>query len=344
MSEVKMTVAGQAYGGWEMLTVNRGIKQIAGEFTLTASERFPGNWAGQPFKGGEYCTVTIGKDVVITGYIDEPSPRFDANGHQVSVSGRDKAGDLVDCSAIHASGHWRGATVLQIVQDLAAPFGISAIAAADPGKPFSDFAIQEGETAFEAISRAAAMRGLLAISDPVGGVVLARAGTARHSIKLEQGINILAGEGQYSMRDRFSRYIAKGQRRGTDDDTGSPELLSGPSGEVTDSGVTRYRPLIVLAEDQGDGITFKQRAEWERNVRQGQSKVLRVTVQGWRERGDKGELWEPNKLVRVTAPWLWIDEDLLISGVTYSLSERGTLTDIELTDPKAFELLPEGKA
>lgn len=344
MSNVTLSINGQSYGGWESVTINRGIKQLCGDFTLTASDRWPGNWAGQPIKPGMACTVSIDGELVTTGYVGRSNPRFDESSHIVSIRGRDMTADLVDCSAIHQSGHWRGVGLLQIAQDLAAPFGVRVIAAADPGVPFRDFAIQEGETAFEALSRAAAMRGLLPVSDSTGVIVLTRAGSSRHAVDLIQGVNIKAAEGDYSIDDRFSVYITKGQRRGTDDDTGAPELLSGPSGSVTDDGVPRYRPMVILAEDQGDGVTFRQRAQWERNVRRGQGKVARVTVYGWREFGDRGELWQPNRTVRIVAPWLWLDDVLLISGVTYSKSERGTVADLELTDPLAFDLPPGGKA
>jgi prophage tail gpP-like protein len=286
--------------------------------------------------------VKIDADVVITGYVGRVMPRYDATSHIITVTGRDRAGDLVDCSAIYKTGGWHGATLLQIVTDLCAPFGIPVIAAADVGAPFREFSVQEGETAFDAIHRAAAMRGLLPISDQVGGIVLARAGSGRYQTMLQRPGNILAGAGDYSDDDRYSIYIVKGQRRGTDDDVGQPELLSSASGRVVDDGVTRYRPLIVVADEQGDKVSFERRAAWERNVRLGKSIRVNISVWGWREKGDKGDLWEPNRLVHIKDPWLWLDDDLLISGVSYSKSEgRGTICDLQLTHPAAFELLSE---
>ncbi|SPD73835.1 Mu-like prophage tail protein gpP (fragment) [uncultured Desulfobacterium sp.] len=65
-----------------------------------------------------------------------------------------------------------------------------------------------------------------------------------------------------------------------------------------------------------------------------------VTVQGWRH---KTGLWEPNKLVRVVSRSLNLDGELLIVSATYGLDEGGTITDLDLCDRRAFELieLPE---
>lgn len=341
MSDVILTVAGRHYGGWEEVTINRGIEQIAGDFSLVVTERWPGSWDNTRIRRGDPCAVSIDGETVITGFVGRTMPRYDGGAHNVTITGRDRAGDLVDCSAIHKAGAWRGATLTQIAQDLASPFNVPVTAAADVGAPFREFAINEGESVFEAISRAAAMRGLLAISDPYGGIVFVRAGQARYQTALVRPGNILAGSGDYSFDDRFSAYIVKGQRRGTDEDVGQPELLSSASGRVVDECVTRYRPLIILAEDQGDAATFERRAAWERNVRMGKSIRANVTVRGWREMGDKGDLWEPNRLVHITDPWLWLDDDCLVSGVSYSKGPRGTVCDLQLTHPSAFDLLPE---
>lgn len=341
MNNVTLTVAGKQYGGWEEVTINLGIKQMAGDFSLVASDRWPGGWGAQPIRAGDACTVAIDGATVITGYVDRVNPRYDADGHNITITGRDKAGDLVDCSAIYKSGHWSGATLLQIASDLCQPFSVEVKADADLGAPFKDFAIQEGETVFEAISRAAGMRGVLAISNGAGGLTLTRAGTARHDTTLKNPGNIKAASGEFSLNERFSEYITKGQRRGTDDDVGTPELLSSPSGQVTDPGVKRYRPLIVLAEDQGTKTTFEQRAAWERNVRIGNALSVRATVFGWLDQGEKGKLWAINRLVKIVDRWLWLDDTLLIAGVSFYRGPRGTLTYLELTNPAAFELLAE---
>lgn len=336
--DVRLTVDGQTYRGWTEVLIRRGIEQVAGTFELTVTER----WAGQdepwPIRQGRQCALSVDGQAVISGYVDELLPSFDHQSHSVVVVGRDKTGDLVDCSAIAATGAWRDRTLLQVARDIARPFGIKVTAETDVGSPFTVAALQEGETAWEALERAARMRGVLMVADAAGDLVITRAGKQRVGTPLVQGQNVLSARATFSMRDRYSQYICKSQMPGWD--TSTPGHNAHPKAQAVDSAVPRYRPLIIVAEEVGDARTLRDRAVWEAAVRMGRSARPAVTVQGWRY--DDG-LWEPNRRVRVRIPFFELDHDLLIVSVTYSLDARGTRAEIELCRPEAFDLqvLPE---
>jgi prophage tail gpP-like protein len=267
--DVTLKVNGSDYRGWKNIEVSIGLEQIAGSFRLTASDRWHGQEKAWPILAGNKCTVLIGETTVITGYVDEANPGYDAFSHSLNVSGRDATGDLVDCSAIYKTGQWSGVNLLKIAKDLCGPFGISVKADADVGKAFPKFALQDGETVFEAIERAAKQRGVLLLSDGRGGLVLTRAAQSRIDAALVKGENIEQGSGTFSHKERFSQYIIKGQSPGGDGYS-DPAHHAQLKAQNTDDSVTRYRPLIVYAE-QGDGSTYADRAVWERNVRAGRS-------------------------------------------------------------------------
>ncbi len=336
MADVILEINGRQYGGWEEIEIRRGIEQVAGTFELTVSDRWAGRDQALPIRIGDACTVSVDGDTAITGYVDDVLPFFDVKRHGMTVVGRDATGDLVDCSAIAASGEWRGRNILQVASDICKPFGITVRAETSVGKAFTSAALQEGETAWEALERAARMRGLLMISDAQGGLAITRAGTERVGTDLIQGKNVKAARGTFSMRDRYSRYVCKGQNVGFDTDT--PDQNAGPKGEATDGSVSRYRPLIIVAEDIGDAAALDDRAVWEAAVRMGRSARPLVTVQGWHHASG---LWAPNKRVRLDCPYLHLDADMLIVAVAYRLDkDAGTTTDIELCPPTAFDLLP----
>jgi prophage tail gpP-like protein len=331
---LELKVGGSLYGGWKSVRVQRGIEQIAGAFTLGVTEKWEGTPTPRPIHPGEPCQVLMDGEPVITGYVDEPSPDYDANSHGISVEGRDKTADLVDCSAIHKSGQWKGRTLAQIARDLCRPFGIKVIEEVSVSESFSSFNIQEGETVFECLDRAARMRGVLLMADGLGNLVITRSGREKSGAALEEGVNILRARGSFSHRERFSNYIVKGHGREDDDNFG--ETVTGASGEARDDAITRYRPLIVLAEE-GEHTSFRRRAEWERNVRRGRGSRATVTVRGWR-RAD-GSLWTPNTRVNLKSPLIHADFEVLIVSCTYTLDDSGTLTELELARPEAFELL-----
>lgn len=336
MIEVK--VGGSIYGGWKGARVQFGIEQIANSFEVEVTDRWPGQNVPRPIKRGESCQVLIDNEVVITGYVDDTNPEFDSKSHGIFVAGRDVTGDLVDCSAIHKSGQWANATLDKIVRDICKPFNIKVIIDTVIGAAFSTFSIQEGETAHECIDRACRMRAVMPISDGKGNLVLIRAKSGAPVAELIEGENILYAKGDFSMRERFSRYIIKGQDRGSDDDLNTPETHSQPSATSSDDFVKRYRPLIVLAEDRGAHENFKQRAEWERNVRRGRSSRATVRVNGWRNKS--GALWKANTIVHLLSPTLGADADLLIVSGTYIHDEQmGNITELNLAGREAFDLL-----
>ena len=108
---------------------------------------------------------------------------------------------------------------------------------------------------------------------------------------------------------------------------------------ATDTQVPRNRLLIVPVDMPGpDGKWVTQRAQWEVARRLGRSRAVQVAVTGWRD--ITGALWQPNTLVRITAPSLKIDEDILISQVTWRRGPGGTTTVMLCAPPQAFELAP----
>lgn len=332
MAQLELKVGGAIYGGWTSLAVERGIEQLSGSFTLQLTERWPGVDAGRPVKPGQACVVTIGGEPVVTGFIDEVAPTIDASTRTLAVSGRDATADLVDCSAIHGAGQWKGASLARLARDLCTPFKIAVVI--DPAvqaladKAFPSWNIEEGETVFDCLERAARMRTVLLTTRGDGALFITRPGFDKAQTRLVEGENIISAEGRFTWAERFSEYRVKGQSRDSHTDKGTSR----------DKVVTRYRPLIVLAEDQAAGVTAQQRADWEMTLRAGRSNRATVTVQGWQQ-GNGLPLWQPNLRVGLSSSVLRADGELLVASVSYTLNDSGERTVLSLVDPRAFDRL-----
>ncbi|HED4399316.1 TPA: phage tail protein [Pasteurella multocida] len=115
---------------------------------------------------------------------------------------------------------------------------------------------------------------------------------------------------------------------------------SGLKVEVKDSEITRYRPMLIIADDNMTGSTGYQRAMWEMQRNNAEGKRSTVTVQGWQK--PDGTLWLPNELVTLDAPQLGINkEERLIVDCRYSLDDSGTKTQLTLMHREAFNEPPE---
>lgn len=342
MSEtVRLTVGGREYAGWTNISITRSIEAISGRFSLGLTERWPGQATVWPIRPGTECAVSIGGEPVITGMVDSASPSFDASQHSVQVQGRDRTGQMVDCSAVHSPGEWVNIKLSRLATLLATPFGISVRSEAETGAAFPVFKLQPGETAFEALDRACRMRGVLPISDGVGGLVLTKPGQGRCSTTLIQGQNVKSASLQNDITDRFRTYIVRGNQPSTD--YLAPEQAAAVEARATDAGAPAGRTLIVISESAVDIASARKRAQWEATVRAARAVSVSVTVQGWRQ--GSGDLWPINALVNVGLPWLRVSGQMLISELTYSLDESGgTQTQMTLRRKDAFFPQPEAPA
>lgn len=343
--DLALYINGRVYRGWTDVGVTRAMDAVAGAFAISLTER----WAGDdktssqvepwPILNGDRCRLELGGEAVIDGYVDQFRPSYSQGDHTIEIQGRDKTGDLVDCSAFHQPDQWTNLNLLQIAKILCAPFGVKVRAEVDVGPAFDTIKLQQGETVFAALDRLARFRKVLFSPDVAGGVVITRAGTQRAAVPLIQGVNILLASGVLDTSQRFSKYIVKSQSVKSTTLDGVSE--SHQEAVTTDSGITRYRPLVVMAEG---GSAPRDRAVWEANVRLGRSATAKVTLFGWRQT-PTGPLWAPNQLVAVKSPWLRMDGDMLIRQVTYTRSAtEGTRVELDLVSPQAFSPEPPDKA
>lgn len=351
MDDLELLVNGMNYAGWTQVGVTRAVDASSGAFTVTLTER----WEGQEGRGaqvepwpilpGDKCEVRLGGITMVVGYVDIFKPSFSANDHTINIQGRDRTSDLIDCSAVHTPDEWKNIDLLRFAQVLAQPFGVGVSADVPVGAPFTVCKLQQGETAFEAIERYAKQRRLLLTTDGAGGLLITRAGNKRAAVGLVQGENILSATGSIDHSQRFRNYLVKGQAGYNPNSDGSTEAHV--EGGASDSGIRRYRPMLIVAESGGSNGSAQERATWEANSRLGKSASASITVQGWRQ-SPGGPIWEPGMLVQVRSPWLRMDGQMIIRQATYERGEGGTTTKLDIVSPQAFSPEPpdskKGKA
>lgn len=339
--KVELKVDGKLFGGWTRMSIQRSIEQIAGGFVLEVTHKWPGVDQPVGLREGLPCEVLLDGETVITGYIDLYEPETTDTTSYIRVEGRDKTGDLVDCSAVYKSGQWRGARLEAIVRDIARPFGIAVQVAPglNQGDVFKSFALEDGEKAFDAIDRACRLRAVLCTSTPTGDVLLTTAGTEQAGAALIEGENVRRMKATHTTKERHSTITLKSQAPGDDDESGA--AVAHMKATSTDPEISRYRPLIVMADHSTSNAALKDRAAWEVKVRMGRGKRGTCTVVGWRSGRDgiDGPLWTPNTVTLIRSDRQKLDMTMLIVGCSYNLSEQGAMTEITFARPEAFELV-----
>lgn len=344
MNNVELKVDGKIFSGWTSVTVNRSIETMAGYFDLGVNVQTSTDLSslapGKPF------TLSIDGQTVITGYTDGRRRQMGADSMKITIAGRDKTADLIDCAAIYKGGQWKKRTLEQIARDLCQPYGVAVrweLTDAESAAPFSSFTLDHSETVYEALGRAARARGVLITSNAAGDLVFTRADES-HSDRLVLGENLLSVDFDEDYRDRFSEYTVKGHGRsnGKVGDTVDARTIASQKGTATDSAITRYRPMIILADSKIDAQSATARALREQRRCLAKSVTFEAQLDGWTR--SNGQIWMPNILAEIDASKFAIQTGpLLVSKVVLTLDDReGVKTTLTLAPRDGF-LVPVEK-
>lgn len=357
--------SGQQISGWKSVRITRGIERMPGDFDIEVTEKYPGDVAKAIIQPGFPCTVKIGTDTVITGYVDKYIPSIDDDSHTIRICGRSKCQDLVDCSAIWSSGQITGANAYQIAQKLAQPYGIDVVL--QEGTPLPavpQMQLMYPQSPADIIHNACGNSALLYYDDQYGNLMLSQVGTVKAASGFDEKRNVQRASMVFSMDQRFRYINVRLQSMANLTDAGNKGSTIFPAdssvslpydakgvleldqvtGKIADEGITRFRNKNIICDYPGivvGSLPYPElRWNWESKRRMGRSFKLDVTIDSWRDAA--GILWTPNTLVPVNIPSCRIFDVLyVISEVTFMRDEqRGTTARITALPPDAFNVEP----
>jgi prophage tail gpP-like protein len=316
---------------WTDVAVAKRLDTIANSFSLSLVSSSSPDLFSFPIDIGDRAALSLSSQYLISGYIDALETNFSLEGHRISISGRDNTGDLVDCSVVLEGDEFLNQSLTQIAQALCRPFDIPVKPGGDP-TPIPSFKIDPGETVFDALERAARLKGVLFRPDGLGNLKIVKIAEKTSTTSLIEGQNIKSANVSYDHTDRFSDYIVRGQNMlATETDEGGENI----EGTASDKVIRRYRPKLTLAHTSVNREQASALAAWENTVSAARSILVSIETPGWTK--TDGALWDVNELIKVKSPSLGIDAYMLASGVDFSFDKKkGMLTTIELTRVGAF--------
>ena len=376
---MRLSLDGAAFNSFVTAEVVRDLSEISASFTLRVWEPVRSRaWLGGQSNLADAARAALGHkaelsidgEVALIGWVEEI--RLEGRGEDLvcTISGRDLAGDLVDCAAApDGPAEFSNLTLTEIVTRIARPYGLTVRAEVDVGARFPRFGLDPAESAMDAIEKACRQRAILCVSDGIGGLVLTRGGQQRGPAAIRLGESATEFETTLSWRERFSQIIVKGQtekaagnRRAAaalittslpeDSDPPPPPAGQAPgvreragvvmTGRARDTEITRHRPKVVLAQTQSGGASAQEQADWAVRVQRGRGTMPSYTVMDWRA-GEGRKLWRPNELVEVKDPYAELEQDMLVVGVTWTWDDQGARTKLRVAGRDAFDVLRDGE-
>lgn len=358
MTDIYITVNGKKYTGWLNAKVNAGIDKIARAFALSVTHNFP-DFEQMSIKAGDACEVFIDDQKIISGYVDSTPISYTASSVTVTINGRSKTCDLIDCCSPPAKTpiqtqstwsntksskalaptpesvtEWQATNIDKIICDLCAPFSVPVIVDTELSQIKTTFACTIGETVAKAIQKLMLIDNLIITDDENGQLIISKVGTNGEATDtLELGINILSASCKHDYSKVFSDVYVYGQKSTSDDETA--DQGAGSYGHAQSPAIARPRYTHIKLTGQQVTQSCLEKANFEVNFALAKTKEIAVRVQGWLQ--SDGSIWRPNSLVKYKDHILGYDGIFLIRDVSYSISNSGTFTDLTLIDPLAYK-------
>ncbi|WP_158810236.1 phage baseplate assembly protein [Beijerinckia sp. L45] len=329
---ISVVVDGYMIKGFQSVEITRSMQDGAMSFNLEASAS---SWSPQAMalREGRQMEIYANGDLVVTGAIDEYNSEISEEGRSVSLSGRSKGRNAIDCHPIkHKTGMVKNKTLLQAAQEFD-EFGVGW-STDQQLQPLAMIQRRPEEPMFHTIERYARKLGHMLVAQTDGSIMITRAGSKRHAGALVLGQSPVDSMGvKITTTQKRSPVVVRGQRRSGH---GKANLRQEAQDQGDDG--DEYRPALVIAEGDHTDSELQTRAKWERLRMAAYGIRPSAKVSTWRDAA--GTLWTPGLLVAVTNDIEGIDSDFTLSTVILRQQDgegkgAGTRATLEFVDPKA---------
>lgn len=283
-------------------------------------------------RAGDEPAAPRGADLLLTGHVEKRSPRIAGEEKELTISGRSKTGDLIDSSADHKTGEFKGKTAPEALGELAAAHGVT-VETETTHAARKLFRLRPGETIFTAAERWARAEGFTISDTASGNLKLAKEAKRRHAGEIRDGDNIWPHLVDASAVHDDSKRAANIKVRAQAPDGYAPTELR-VEGEARDEGGARNRLRVIVPPEAIAQEDARARARWHRDRAAGEATSCEVKLVGWRDAA--GTIWTPGWNVYVEIADLDLAQDMTIQKVRLDQSNDGTFARLSLVDPRAF--------
>jgi len=337
-----LSVNGRLFADWKSITVYLNQQEANNYYRFTATELVsaspPKVLSELQIVPGMTCSVTLGGEFAIAGYVWTRQAALTEKAHGVEITGKGFTAATVNGAASVKGGELTNVTYPELATKILEPYGLKfGPKGAIDMKPFERINVT-GQTAWEVLETAARQRNIILGTNPYDPVGKEMWGTAKGFTQgfatVEEGVNILEGRETVSMEFGSGSYLTLAQGAPTPKEWGA-KITSQPFGEFA-SGFAKqlgvagmFMPIVNMLELPGKKADADKRSGTENTFLSGAQIKVEVVVQGWFN--GYGQLWRPWMSIHVRSPSLILDEPLICKSVTFTQDDRGgTRTTLEL--------------
>jgi prophage tail gpP-like protein len=345
-NETKVTIDGTRFRYWEQISIKKQIDNIhmleLGAPFQDDDPGFKGTFVPFSFK---QVSATINDDPVFTGTISPINPDMEAAKFTTAVGAYSLPGVLNECMVPGSELplEFNGMNLHDIAIQLASYFDISVVTELDPGPVFKKVAMRPDHKILPFLTGLAQQRGQIMTSDAVGNLVFWEAIEGGSPVAmLEQGASPLTKITPTFKVDQYYTEITGLKKIRMRSKASEAFTLQNPllSLETTGDDVIRSYTFEL---DDTDGADLEAAVTAKMSRMFANSVVYTALVATWRDKN--GVIWEPNTIVRVTAPasMIYKPYDFLIKGVTLNKTSKTETAVLTLVMPGSFSTAEPGR-
>ncbi|WP_439258307.1 phage baseplate assembly protein [Lonepinella sp. BR2271] len=319
-NEIVVEIDGKQHKNWASYDIDSDFLIPADAFSFELGKGSDDNVVAD--YSGQSALVKINGETVLTGIIDSVQHEISKQGRRLSLSGRDRAGILLDCSAPQVNV--KGLTVLAAVKKLVEPLGITQVKLKAESNPTLDKVdIEVGESAWDAIIHCANSAGLHCWFEPEGVLVVGGADYSSPPVatlccsKNGDRNNFSQASLMFDVSQQFSEVTFLAQRHGRSGDSNKNDL----KWVYRDPEVAVYKPKTVVVPDVEDLTALQKWAKKYLSDSQLEGFTLTITVPD--HKTQSGVLWVPGQRVHVICEEFGLDGIFFLMGRRFMLSRQG---------------------
>ena len=321
-NETSVLIRGRRFRYWEKITIQRSIDSVdqIGLVAPFESDNPDYREAFRPFRF-DPIEVNVNGQPLFTGRIVPVRPSLSNAGNSVAISAYSDAGLLSDTTAPGSKAplEFDEMNLQDIATSLAKPYGVGVQFDDEPGPAFERVALNAKEKVMPFLAKLAKQRGLVISSTPRGALLFRKSvdGTGQPIAVFEQGQSpMFKIEADFNEQEYYSSVTGV-----------EPQILFLPGEQYTVKNPyldNVQRPHVFDVPDvQGGDLKEAVAAKLGRMF--ANAATYTITVPTWRD--PKGNLWEPNTVVKVTAPGVMIYDAFKFIIRTVQMEREG---DVEL--------------
>lgn len=329
---VSLLIGGKTHSKWTSYSIDSDLLVAADAWEVTLVK--PAGEMPADVKSGAAVEVRVGSETVLVGYVDSVRRRTGRSQKSLTISGRDLAAILRDCSAPIFTA--KQVTLAEVVSTIVRPLGITKVridAGSEPDTTWDKISVDPGDTAWDALKYAAEGEGLWPWFDPDGTLVIGgpdyNAAPVASLIMRNDGTgnNVEWFDEDLSIAERYSDVTVLGQAHGRHSQQGKNAMKA----TIKDSSVPVYRPLVHVDHDAPTLAAVEARGRKIISDSALKAHTLRASVRG--HRTSDGVLWKPGQRVHVVWEEYGVDAVYFMMARRFSGgSEAGQRTSMTLKE------------